>query len=238
VFGSGSGVWLTAFVRSSNAIYAGVSAGYPRIEDLDPRLAKSMFEREPITNEAAFLAGQAFLIYQRRGGAMRSPLPDFLVGPAPRSPVISCCPPMLLTIEPTLRSSCQTHQIALALKQGHEGVGIQKDNRLMIENTAVTPSSGNLFADLGLKHPQAELLTARLVGEGHAAVKRRKPTQTKAADLTGVKLPDVSAIVAGRTGKLSLDHLMRCLNRFDCEVDVVVVRHKPAKARGRQRAAA
>jgi predicted nucleic acid-binding protein len=30
--------------------------------------------------EAAFLAGKAFLRYRRRGGARRSPLPDFFIG--------------------------------------------------------------------------------------------------------------------------------------------------------------
>ena len=61
-------------------IYAEVSAGYSRIEDLDARLPKSMFEREPIPFEAAFLAGRSFLIYRHRGGTKRSPLPDFLIG--------------------------------------------------------------------------------------------------------------------------------------------------------------
>src|SRR5215468_4170296 len=41
---------------------------------------KSMFEREPIPFEAAFLAGKSFLIYRRRGGTKRSPLPDFFIG--------------------------------------------------------------------------------------------------------------------------------------------------------------
>jgi predicted nucleic acid-binding protein len=61
-------------------IYAEVAAGYSRMEDLDARLPKSTFEREPIPYEAAFLAGQSFLIYRRRGGARRSPLPDFFIG--------------------------------------------------------------------------------------------------------------------------------------------------------------
>ena len=39
-----------------------------------------LFEREPIPYEAAFLAGKAYLAYRRRGGARRSPLPDFLIG--------------------------------------------------------------------------------------------------------------------------------------------------------------
>lgn len=61
-------------------IYAEVSAGYFQIEDLDARLPESVFRREPIPYEAAFLAGQSFLIYRRRGGTKRSPLPDFFIG--------------------------------------------------------------------------------------------------------------------------------------------------------------
>jgi predicted XRE-type DNA-binding protein len=106
----------------------------------------------------------------------------------------------------------------------------------MIENNAVTRSTGNVFADLGFANPQEELLKAKLVREIRAIVKRRKLTQAKAADLMGVKQPDVSAIVTGRTGKFSLDRLVRCLNRLDYEVDVVV-RHRPGKARSARAAA-
>jgi predicted nucleic acid-binding protein len=61
-------------------IYAEVSVRYSRIEDLDAALPKAMFEREAIPYEAAFLAGKSFLAYRRRGGAKRSPLPDFFIG--------------------------------------------------------------------------------------------------------------------------------------------------------------
>src|SRR5260370_16610326 len=80
--------WSAAAVESAadrfrlviNAIiYAEVSAGYSRMEDLDARLPKSIFERELIPYEAAFLAGQSFFIYRRRGGTKRSPLPDFFI---------------------------------------------------------------------------------------------------------------------------------------------------------------
>jgi hypothetical protein len=61
-------------------IYAEVSIRYSRIEDLDAALPKSMFDREAIPYDAAFLAGKVFLTYRRRGGAKRSPLPDFFIG--------------------------------------------------------------------------------------------------------------------------------------------------------------
>lgn len=34
----------------------------------------------PCPGEAAFLAGKSFVLYRRRGGARRSPLPDFYIG--------------------------------------------------------------------------------------------------------------------------------------------------------------
>lgn len=61
-------------------IFAEISIRYSRIEELDAALPKSMFDREPIPYEAAFLAGKSFLIYRRRGGTRRSSLPDFFIG--------------------------------------------------------------------------------------------------------------------------------------------------------------
>jgi predicted nucleic acid-binding protein len=61
-------------------IYSEVSVHYSRIEDLEAALPKSLFEREPIPYEAAFLAGKSFLAYRRKGGTRRLPLPDFFIG--------------------------------------------------------------------------------------------------------------------------------------------------------------
>jgi predicted nucleic acid-binding protein len=61
-------------------IYAETSVRFTRIEELDATLPTNMFEREPIPDEAAFLAGKAYLVYRGRGGMRRSPLPDFFIG--------------------------------------------------------------------------------------------------------------------------------------------------------------
>jgi predicted nucleic acid-binding protein len=61
-------------------IYAEVSIGYQRIEELEKSLPGTVFRREPLPYQAAFLAGKAFLNYRRRGGARTSPLPDFYIG--------------------------------------------------------------------------------------------------------------------------------------------------------------
>ena len=61
-------------------IYAEVSIGYARLEDVEAVLPAHRFRREPLPYEAAFLAGKAFLDYRRRGGPRTSPLPDFYIG--------------------------------------------------------------------------------------------------------------------------------------------------------------
>ena len=64
----------------NQVIYAEVSMRYSRIEELEIALPKTMFDREGVPYEAAFLAGKSFLTYRRRGGTKQSPLPDFFIG--------------------------------------------------------------------------------------------------------------------------------------------------------------
>lgn len=61
-------------------IYAEVSVRFERIEDLEEALPTTLFRRDALPWEAGFLAGKCFRAYRRRGGARRSPLPDFYVG--------------------------------------------------------------------------------------------------------------------------------------------------------------
>ena len=61
-------------------VYAEVSTGFDRIEDLNDAVPAGDFERESLPYEAGFVAGKAFLTYRKRGGQRRSPLPDFYIG--------------------------------------------------------------------------------------------------------------------------------------------------------------
>ncbi len=61
-------------------IYAEVSIGFVRIEEIEAALPPRTFHRLALPWEAAFLAGKCFLTYRRRGGIRSSPLPDFYIG--------------------------------------------------------------------------------------------------------------------------------------------------------------
>jgi predicted XRE-type DNA-binding protein len=98
----------------------------------------------------------------------------------------------------------------------------------MSNDETLTAGSGNVFADLGFDNPTEELMKAKLAREIRAIITRRKLNQTDAAKLMGVRQPDVSMIVTGRTSKYSIDRLVRCLDRLDYRVDVVV-RHKTGR---------
>jgi predicted nucleic acid-binding protein len=61
-------------------IYAEISSGFATMKALDAALGVGEFRRLPLPYEAGFVAGRAFVEYRRRGGARRSPLPDFYIG--------------------------------------------------------------------------------------------------------------------------------------------------------------
>jgi predicted nucleic acid-binding protein len=61
-------------------IYSELSIGFARIEELEAVIKEASLAIEDIPREALFLAGKAFLQYQRSRGTKRSVLPDFYVG--------------------------------------------------------------------------------------------------------------------------------------------------------------
>ena len=75
----------------------------------------------------------------------------------------------------------------------------------------VTPSGGNVFADLGVPEPEEELAKADLAIHLRDAIKRRRLTQTAAGQRMGLDQPKVSALMNGRLTGFSSERLMRCL---------------------------
>lgn len=64
----------------SPIIYAEVSVGFERIEELEAAIIDSGVRMLQIPKEALFLAAKVFVEYRRRRGIKLSPLPDFFIG--------------------------------------------------------------------------------------------------------------------------------------------------------------
>ena len=61
-------------------VYAELSVGFDRIEDLDAALATAGVDLLESPRAALFLAGQAFQTYRAQGGTRTGVLPDFFIG--------------------------------------------------------------------------------------------------------------------------------------------------------------
>ena len=90
----------------------------------------------------------------------------------------------------------------------------------------VIPSSGNVFADMGLPDA-AELDTkARLGAAICRIVERRRLTQAQVAAALGVNQPKVSALLHYKLEGFSVERLMRFLVVLGQDVEILV-RAKP-----------
>src|SRR3954451_3824259 len=99
----------------------------------------------------------------------------------------------------------------------------------------VTPSSGNVFADLGFAEPEEELTKAQLASHIRQVIQRRRLTQTAAAAMMGIDQPKVSALLNGRLANFSTDRLMRLLTALGQDVEIVVKETSSSLDKGRIR---
>ncbi len=64
----------------NDIIYTEISIGFERIEDLEETFSGDFFKIMPMSKEALFLAGKAFLQYKSNNGTKNSVLPDLFIG--------------------------------------------------------------------------------------------------------------------------------------------------------------
>ena len=89
-------------------------------------------------------------------------------------------------------------------------------------------SSGNVFADLGFRNAEQELLKARLTLQIHKLLKRRGLTQSQAAKLLCTTQPQISALMGLKPVSVSIGRLLSFLNALGQDVEVTV---RPAPRR-------
>ena len=88
------------------------------------------------------------------------------------------------------------------------------------------PSTGNVFADIGLADADEHLIKAGLVVKIDRIIRQRQLTQAATAQLIGIDQPKVSAMLAGQFRGYSVERLMRFLVALGHDVEIVV---KPRK---------
>lgn len=71
---------LTQRLAVNSVVYAELSIGFTRIEEVDAVLADARIRLIDIPRGALFLAGKAFRLYRQRGGMRTGVLPDFFIG--------------------------------------------------------------------------------------------------------------------------------------------------------------
>lgn len=86
-------------------------------------------------------------------------------------------------------------------------------------------SSGNIFADVGLAHPDRLLARAQVMARVAQIINERGLTQKEAAKLLGIPQSKVSCLLSGKLSMFSLDHLFELLNVLDRDVEIVI-KHK------------
>jgi predicted XRE-type DNA-binding protein len=82
-------------------------------------------------------------------------------------------------------------------------------------------SSGNVFADLGLKNPEELLAKAQIVQRIADIIAERKLTQAQVAKVLGIDKTKVSALLRGKLSGFSTDRVFRFLNALGRDVEIV-----------------
>ena len=82
--------------------------------------------------------------------------------------------------------------------------------------------SGNVFADLGVAHPERVMARAQVMARIAEIIKERGLTQREAAALLGIPQSKVSCLLHGKLSMFSLDYLFELLNALDRDVQIII----------------
>ena len=82
--------------------------------------------------------------------------------------------------------------------------------------------SGNIFADIGVAHPERVLARAQVMARISEIIKERSLTQKQAGNLLDLPQSKVSCLMSGKLSMFSLEHLFELLNALDRDVEIII----------------
>jgi predicted XRE-type DNA-binding protein len=95
----------------------------------------------------------------------------------------------------------------------------------------IIPSSGNVFADLGLPNAEEKQTKARLAVAVNQILAGQELSQLEAARRLGINQPKISALANYRLEGFSVERLMHFLTALGRDVEIVI-RCKPRSRKG------
>jgi len=84
----------------------------------------------------------------------------------------------------------------------------------------------NVFKDIGVPNAEEHLVKAQLVFKIDTIMKDRGLKQVEAAELFGIRQPDISKMLRGEFRQFSVERLMRFLVALNQDVEIVVKPHR------------
>jgi predicted XRE-type DNA-binding protein len=87
----------------------------------------------------------------------------------------------------------------------------------------------NVFKDLGVRGSDEHFVKAQLVFKIDRLMKERGLKQVEAADLFGIRQPDVSKMLRGEFRQFSVERLLRFLVALDQDVEISVKPHRDSR---------
>ncbi len=87
---------------------------------------------------------------------------------------------------------------------------------------AIHRGSKNIFADIGVVHPERVQARAQIMFFIAQIIRKRGLTQKRAADILGIPQSKVSCLINGKLSNFSMDHLFELLNALDTDVEIII----------------
>lgn len=119
--------------------------------------------------------------------------------------------------------------IGFNMLKRYQKSGLGKNN--MKKKIDYEVSSGNVFADLGLSHPEELIAKANLAYQINSLIQEKNLTQAAAAKLLDIDQPKISALHTGKLSGFSIERLFRFLNILDQDITIKISPKKRSKKR-------
>jgi len=94
----------------------------------------------------------------------------------------------------------------------------------------IIPSSGNVFADLGVSDAGEKQTKVRLAVAINHILEKAHVSQVKAGQLLGINQPKISALSNYRLDGFSVERLMNFLNSLGRDVEIVIRKRRSGRS--------